>query len=419
MMTSKQKIADHFTAPVESGEVPTVSVSDRAGTRVERGHLWIFSNEVTKAPDGLEPGRFVQFQASGRFVGVGYYNAHSLIGGRILARERTDDIAGLVEFRLKRALAQRAPLEKDEAARLVYSESDLLPGIVIDAFGSNVVIQSNTAGADKLMPVIEEKLPAVFRDVLKRDIQALVVRANAPIRKLESVEDYVKVLSGDEAALTDTRFAEGGTQFAANLMTGQKTGFFLDQRDNRDHLAWRLDGAKEARVLDLFCYSGGWGLRALKAGAEHVTFVDESADALELVARGMKLNGFSEARALRRQRSVFDYLETDNDKYDVVVADPPAFAKSKKDVGAALRAYEKLNRLAWRRVRPGGLLVTCSCSYQVSEEEFSTAVSTAVGKEKGIAVLAHRGAQASDHPVLLSMPETRYLKCLFLKKVPA
>lgn len=400
-------------------QLATVQISDRAGTRIERGHLWVFSNEVQKAPPELPLGSLCRFTANGRTVGTGYYNAHSLIAGRVLAREAIDDMEGLVAYRLKRALSQRAPLEAQEAARLVYSESDFLPGFVIDVFASTAVVQSNTAGADQLLPMVEAALPAVFQDVFKRPLIGLVVRADAPIRKLESVEPFVRVTKGEPAAMRDVAFQEGGVTFSADLLEGQKTGFFLDQRDNRDHLAWRLEGASTARVLDLFCYSGGWGLRALKSGIEHATFVDESEAALELVARGMKANGFSEARGRRVPRNAFDFLQSDHDHYDVVVSDPPAFAKSKKDVGAATRAYEKLARLAWRRVKPGGLLVACSCSYQVSEEEFERAVALAIGKEKGLAQIAHRGAQASDHPVLLSMPETRYLKCLVLKKVPA
>ena len=396
----------------------TIQISDRAGSRVERGHLWIFSNEVTKAPDGVELGRFCKFTSSGRTIGVGYYNPHSLIAGRVLARETTEEVEPLVEYRLERALAQRAPLADGEAARLVFSEGDFLPGIIIDVYGSTATIQSNTAGADRLLPFIESRLPVLFKKTFGRALTGLVVRGDSPIRKMESIDTFVRVALGEEAAMRDVRFQEGGTQFSADLIEGQKTGFFLDQRDNRDHLVWQLEGAKTARVLDLFCYSGGWGMRALKGGVEHATFVDESAPALALVEKGMALNGFSEARARRINRNAFDFLQNDNDKYDVVVADPPAFAKSKKDVSAAVRAYEKLARQSWRRVKAGGLLVICSCSYQVSEEEFTAAVALAVGKEKGLAQIVHRGAQASDHPVLLSMPETRYLKCLVLKKVP-
>jgi 23S rRNA (cytosine1962-C5)-methyltransferase len=401
---------------VQEGSL-TIKISDRAGSRVERGHLWIFSNEVVNAPDGVELGRFCKFTSSGRTIGVGYYNPHSLIAGRILAREATDEIEALIDYRLKRALSQRAPLGDGEAARLVFSESDFLPGIVIDVYGDAAIVQSNTAGADQLLPIIESRLPVLFQETFGRALTGLVVRGDSPFRKMESIDTFVRVPLGDEAAMRAVPFQEGGVQFTADLIEGQKTGFFLDQRDNRDHLVWQLEGAKTARVLDLFCYSGGWGMRALKIGIEHVTFVDESAPALALVEKGMALNGFSEARARRINRTAFDFLEHDNDKYDVVVADPPAFAKSKKDVPAAVRGYEKLAKLAWRRVKPGGLLVMCSCSYQVSEEEFENAVAAAVGKEKGLAQVAHRGAQASDHPVLLSMPETRYLKCLVLKKV--
>jgi 23S rRNA (cytosine1962-C5)-methyltransferase len=210
---------------------------------------------------------------------------------------------------------------------------------------------------------------------------------------------------------------ENGVFYTANLVAGQKTGFFLDQRDNRLQLgAWVRDMGG-GRVLDLFCYSGGWGLRALHAGAQHVTFIDQSRDALHLVERGLAANRAPAEKAVLHGGDVFEFLGSDATMYDVVVADPPAFVKSRKNRSKAVKAYQKLNRLAWRRLRPGGILCTCSCSHHLAESDFLSLLATAVGKEGGLGQIIYRGGQAKDHPVLLSMPETAYLKCVGLRKL--
>jgi 23S rRNA (cytosine1962-C5)-methyltransferase len=203
--------------------------------------------------------------------------------------------------------------------------------------------------------------------------------------------------------------------YAANFLTGQKTGFFLDQKENRMFLD-SLDLSGRTAMLDLFCYSGGWGLRAAKRGA-NVTFVDESQKALDLVARGAELNGLDQERVRTVAHEVFTFLEQPGPALDLIVADPPAFVKSQKNVYQAVNAYEKLNRLCWRRLKPGGILLSSSCSYHVPEGEFVDVLRSAVAKERGLAHVVYRGRQAADHPVLLSMPETAYLKCVGLHKL--
>jgi 23S rRNA (cytosine1962-C5)-methyltransferase len=231
------------------------------------------------------------------------------------------------------------------------------------------------------------------------------------------VESFRKVVCGDPAVLARAEVCEDGVRYAADLAAGQKTGFFLDQRDNRLRFGGFVRRMPSARVLDLFCYSGGWGLRALKEGAAHVTFVDESREALDLVERGLSANGIAPERADLHHGNVFDFLARPQDPYDAVAADPPAFVKSRKNLPQAIKAYQKLSRMAWRRLKPGGVLFACSCSHHLSESDFLRLLAEAVAKEHGLAHLIYRGGQSQDHPVLLSMPETAYLKCLGLQKM--
>jgi 23S rRNA (cytosine1962-C5)-methyltransferase len=263
---------------------------------------------------------------------------------------------------------------------------------------------------------LEELIPEVFHSVFGGSMGALVVRADTGIRTLEGVSAFTKIVFGETEAVRSGTFSEGDVRYAADFLEGQKTGFFLDQRENRHYL--RHSGcARGAHVLDLFCYSGGWGLSALKGGASHVTFVDESMAALELVKKGLALNGIDPARANFVQADAFDFLEADQNTYDVVVADPPAFVKSKKNLPQAIRAYEKCNRLALRRLKEKGLLLTSSCSYHLSAAEFVEVVQGAFGKESVAGHVVYQGRQAADHPILLSMPETNYLKCLGVRKI--
>jgi 23S rRNA (cytosine1962-C5)-methyltransferase len=290
---------------------------------------------------------------------------------------------------------------------------------VVDFFPPDAVIQSNTAGMDLMLMRLTERLPVLIERVFQVPLRGLVLRCDSAVRRLEEVELSRKVVFGDPAVLARAEVYEDGVRYAADLVAGQKTGFFLDQRVNRLHFGELVREAASGRVLDLFCYSGGWGLRALKAGAAHVTFVDESRDALSLVEKGLAANGIAPERADVHLEDVFAFLARCEDSYDAVVADPPAFVKSRKNLPQAVKAYQKLNRLAWRRLKPGGVLFACSCSHHLAESDFLNLLAEAVAKEQGLAHLIYRGSQAEDHPVLLSMPETSYLKCLGLRKLAA
>ena len=301
--------------------------------------------------------------------------------------------------------------------RLAFSEADLLPGLVIDYYPPYAVIQSNTAGMDLMLPLLEEHAAKVLAEVMETKIEGLVVRGDSIVRQLEGIASFTRVAFGDRDAMMQAVVQEDGVSYAADLVAGQKTGFFLDQRDNRLRLGAWVQDMGGGRVLDLFCYSGGWGLRALHAGAQQVTFVDQSRDALNLVQNGLHTNRVPAEKVVLQVEDVFEFLGREKAIYDVVVVDPPAFVKSRKNLAKAVKAYQKLNRLAWRRLRPGGLLFTCSCSHHLAESDFLNLLAAAVEKEGGWAHIVHRGGQAMDHPVLLSMPETAYLKCVGLRKL--
>ncbi len=397
--------------------LPEVGISSRAARRIDSGVLWVFSNEVEHRGEDLPAAHLCRFMHGGRVVASGYFNRYSLIAGRVLARGAEPDVEALVVKRLQDAFLRRRRMVSGGALRLVFSEADLLPGLVVDTYPPYAVVQSNTAGMDLLVPMLLERLPGMVEEVFGTRVQGLVLRCDAGVRRLEAVDMFTRICFGDPQRLAAASLEEDGVRYVADLTGGQKTGFFLDQRENRRFLASQVCKLAGARILDLCCYSGGWGLRALQAGAAHVTFVDQSREALELLQQGLAANHVAPGRAAVVQRDVFDFLAADPARYDVVVADPPAFVKSRRNLAQAARAYQKLNRLAWQRLTPGGLLLTCSCSHHVSPTDFVTVLAAAVAKEGGLAQVIYRGGQAEDHPLLLSMPETGYLKCVGLRRI--
>jgi 23S rRNA (cytosine1962-C5)-methyltransferase len=397
--------------------LPEVGITGRAARRIDSGVLWVFSNEVEHRADDLPAGHLCRFTHGGRVVACGYFNRHSLIAGRVLACGAEPDLEALIVKRLQEAFLRRRPMASGGAVRLVFSEADLLPGLVVDYYPPHAVVQSNTAGMDQLVPILLERLPGMVEAVFGTRLQGLVLRCDAGVRRLEAVGLFTRVCFGDPGRLAAAALEEDGVRYVADLIGGQKTGFFLDQRGNRRFLKSQVAARAGARLLDLCCYSGGWGLQALKAGAAHVTFVDQSREALDLLQQGLDANRVEPGRATAVQQDVFDFLAADPAAYDVVVADPPAFVKSRRNLAPAARAYQKLNRLAWRRLKPGGLLITCSCSHHLSPADFIALLAAAVAKEGGLAQVIYRGGQAEDHPLMLSMPETGYLTCVGLRRI--
>jgi 23S rRNA (cytosine1962-C5)-methyltransferase len=375
--------------------------------RLLAGHLWIFSNELLESPAGYDGGSLVGvYDMKDNFLGAGYINPKSLIAVRLLTREKGTVNRDFLKERISEALDMRKRLAViADAGRLVFSEGDYLPGLVADRYGNSLVLQFLTAG----MEALKDEIISIFDEILSPEV--IIVRNDSRSRLLEGLPLYKEIAKGLPLPLPV--IAENGVLFEVDPYEGQKTGFFLDQRENRTSFA---DLIKEGRGLDLFCYTGGWSLKLAAAGAE-VTGVDESERAVRQAERNAELNGLRD-RASFVKEDVFSFLKNaiaeGEGRYDFIVLDPPAFVKSSAKVKEAVKAYRRLNELCMRLLRPAGLLATSSCSYHLGREMFIEML-RAAGKEAGrsLRMLALR-SQGPDHPVLLSMPETEYLKCAFL-----
>jgi 23S rRNA (cytosine1962-C5)-methyltransferase len=371
------------------------------GRRLREGAPWAFSNEIAMRPEyrALPAGMLVRLEGDdGVRFGTAMFNPHSLIAARILDRDPAAviDVAWL-RARLAEAAALRARVTDGPFHRLVHAEADRLPGLVIDRYGNVAVIQANTAAMERLLPAIVEALQSLM------PWRAIVARGDSTARRLEGLPETVALLRGDDAAAT---VEEGGVRFPVNPVGGQKTGFFFDQRVNRDRVAALAAGA---RVLDLFCHTGAFGLRCLAAGAEAAILVDESQAALEQ-ARGAAIANGLETRVTIRRADVFDWFGSCAERFDIVVCDPPAFAKSRKDAAAGLRAYSRLARLAAAVVAPGGFLFIASCSYHALEAAWSAAVAAGLHRARREGRIVFTGGAGPDHPVHPHLPETAYLK---------
>jgi 23S rRNA (cytosine1962-C5)-methyltransferase len=391
-----------------AAELPALRLKRNEDRRLHAGHLWVFSNEVETSQTALtkfKPGSLVRVLThNDKALGVAYVNPKSLISARLLGTWQMPDTAWFAA-RLKIALALRERLYAEPYYRLAYGESDGLPGLVIDRYGGDCVVQIGTAGMEELKPFIQE---AVL-EVLKCD--ALLFKNDGGARELEGLEGYVEVARGqfDGPGLV----IEDGLKFSVPLAEGQKTGWFFDQSANRRALAKYV--RKGARVLDVFSYVGAWGIRAAKCGAAAVLCVDSSGPALELAARNADNN---RAKITTRKGDAFEVLEAlakENARFDVVVVDPPAFAKRRKDLPKALAAYKRLNQLAMQLLDGDGILVSASCSYHVSAEALQEALAKAArATDKHVQIL-ELGGQSPDHPVHPAIPETRYLKAYFCR----
>jgi 23S rRNA (cytosine1962-C5)-methyltransferase len=392
----------------EVAQLPVLRLKRNEDRRLHAGHLWIFSNEIDTGQTPLpkfQAGELVRVLAhNDRALGLGYVNPKSLIAARMLETWQIPDAKWLAA-RIRVAMSLRDRLYRTPYYRLVYGESDGLPGLVIDRYGARCVAQIGTAGMERLKPQIQEAL----NEVLQCD--ALLFKNDSSAREMEGLPSYVEAAKGsfDKPALV----IEDGLEFQAPLLEGQKTGWFFDQAANRRALLKYVP--QGARVLDVFSYVGAWGVRAAHHGAREVTCVDSSATALELAAANAQRNG---VKLVTRKGDAFDVLEElarQGARFDVVVVDPPAFAKRKKDLPKALAAYKRLNQLAIQVIADDGILVSCSCSYHVSAEELQGAIAKAArGAEKHLQIL-EMGSQGPDHPVHPAIPETRYLKAYFCR----
>jgi 23S rRNA (cytosine1962-C5)-methyltransferase len=379
--------------------------------RLRAGHLWVFSNEVdvTRSPlTALEPGQpVVVREAGGRAVGAGYVNPRSLICARLVSRDpQTFLDRALLEQRLRRGLALRDALFDTPFYRLVYGEGDGLPGLIVDRFGEVLVAQVTTAGMEAVVDEVVAALGAVMRP------RGILLRNDTGGRALEGLDRHVRVAAGDVPE--EVEIEENGTRFVVPLAAGQKTGWFFDHRLNRERMARYARGA---RVLDVFSYIGGWGVQAAVAGAEQVLCVDASGPALELARRSAELNGVAD-RVRTHEGDAFDALRALRDageRFDLVVLDPPAFVKRKKDQRAGEEAYRRINRQAIALLRPDGVLVSASCSYHMARSALRGAMLSAARAEGRDLQILEQGHQAPDHPVHPAIPETDYLKCFIAR----
>jgi len=372
------------------------------------GHPWIFAGETEPVPAAsIQPGDLIDLvTASGRPLGRGMINPNSQILIRLLDRGAPPIDEGFFAQRLRRALEYRRRIGyQPSCTRVVSSEADGLPGLIVDRYEDCLVMQALTQGMHRRLAMIQSALADVLQP------RAIYLKNDSPILEREGLPLEKRVLAGPwpepwEFELDDLRLS-------LDIETVQKTGLFLDQTVNRRRLAGSIAGKS---VLDVFCYVGLWSLSAARAGASRVLGIDSSAEAVARAAEHAKRNRLSNPCRFER-RVAFDALESlaaGSERFDAVILDPPAFVKSKTKLKPALRGYEKLNRLGLEVLARPGLLVTSSCSYQVSNEAFLDAVRRAAQKTGREARLLHFFTQAPDHPVLLQVPETQYLKCAYL-----
>jgi 23S rRNA (cytosine1962-C5)-methyltransferase len=382
--------------------------------RLLAGHLWVFSNEVDTDRTPLvqfAPGAVAELRSyRDAFLGYAYINPHALICARILSRDAAQPVSDeLIERRLTAALALRERLGDARYCRWVFGESDLLPGLVLDRYGDLVVGQIATAG----MEALRESLERAVRQVI--GARALIWKNDSAARDLEQLPHLLQAGWGELPQQIDV--VEGGLTFTAPLAEGQKTGWFYDQTANRARLGRYVAGG--ARVLDVCSYVGAWAITALHQGAGRACCVDSSAAALEFAASNARRNGTS-IEPLRAD--AFDALKSlaaQGAQFDVVVLDPPAFIKRKKDIPQGQAAYRKLNQLALGLLAEGGLLVSCSCSYHLAPEALLEAIQAAARHSGRFVQILEGAGQSPDHPLHPAVPETRYLKAFFCRATRA
>lgn len=396
-----------------STERPVVRLKPGAQKRLRLGHPWAYSNEIemTAEAKALPPGTVVRLEtAGGDPAGCFLFNRHPLIAARRLSLDPAETIdAGFFRSRLARALEIRQRLIDAPYYRLAHAEADCLPGTIIDRFDEALVLQVNTAG----MELQTEALLEALDDLLAP--KTVLLRNDSAVRGLEKLEPYVRLVRGSVEAPVEV--VEHGARFLADLSEGQKTGWFYDQRDNRRWAADLIRGAaKGARVLDAYCFAGGFTVQAALAGAEEVTGLDRSARALELAAEAAALNGVGERCRFRKSDAfaALEHLAKKRERFDLVIADPPAFVKGRRDLPQGLRAYRKLARLAADVVAPNGYLVLCSCSHHVDSGALLDQVGRGLAEQGRQARVLRSAGAAPDHPVHPRLPETQYLKALFL-----
>ena len=384
---------------------PSVVISARGEQRIRGGHPWIYRSDVVDVK--AEGGEIVQvIGPRHRTMGYALFSDQSQISIRILTHGEIVADLPLLRARLERAIVFRDTLRIDaNAYRLVHAEADLLPSLVVDRYGDHLVVQTLSQGMDRLLPEITALLVEIAAPA------GILARNDPRVRALEGLDQTIEVLHGSVPESVIAR--EGPIEYAVDLRKGQKTGLFLDQRENREAAARYARG----KLLDCFSYTGGFALRLARQCA-HAEAIDISADAVTRIRANAERNGVPHLEA--REANVFDELrrlERAGARYDTIVLDPPAFAKNRASIPSAHAGYKEINLRAMRLLTPGGYLITCSCSYHVNEEMFAAMLREASVDSHASVTIVEKRMQGRDHPVLVGVPETYYLKCFILRRV--
>ena len=382
----------------------TVKLKQKEERRILRGHPWVFSNEIQSAADTFIPGELTDvLDSSGRFVGRGYINPHTLIAVRIMTRSPEEINRKFFQTKIATAHALRSTLGYGDSFRAVFSEGDSLPGLIVDKYADTIVIQSLTAGIDRHLTTIISALQEEYAP------NAIVLRNDSAPREIEGLALEKRVVSGVVSG--PVTIEESDIRYTVDVLEGQKTGFFFDQRENRLALKDYIQGK---RTLDCFCYVGAWSLHAARFGAAEVIGVDSSDRAIMQAYRNAELN---ELTTQFKKVDVFDELrslEKKKERFGCIILDPPAFVKSRTKVREALKGYKEINLRAMQLLEPHGVLVTCSCSHHINQDLFREMLIDATYSAGRQARIMEMRTQARDHPVLLAAKETQYLKCAIL-----
>lgn len=384
---------------------PSVVISPRGVERLRSGHLWVYRSDVRSAE--AEPGAVVRItDERGHFQGRAFYSDKSQISIRLLTREDVSVDRAFFTNRLRRAAEFRERVvENSDSYRLVYGDGDLLSSVIVDRYGDYLAIQTLSQGAERLKNLLVEILVELFSP------KGILERNDPRVRLLESLDQRVGVLYGDVPDEIVTN--ENGIKFAISLAKGQKTGSFLDQREN--HAAARQYVSGE--VLDCFSYQGGFAL-TVAGRCQHVEAVEMAPAAIDAAKRNQQLNSIDNVTF--REGNTFDVLKQHEDeghRFQAVILDPPAFAKNRDSIAAAHRGYKEINLRALKLLQPGGFLITCSCSYHISEALFLQIIAEAANDARRTVEVIERRTQARDHPILLTVPETHYLKTMILRSL--
>jgi len=408
-MTDERKPMTEETNPIPEEtkpNYPEVILAKGRDKRIHSGHLWIFSNELLPSTVRPEPGEVVAVRTSeNRVAGIGFYHPNSLIAVRLLSRKPATIDRDFFMARLAQAVRNRESLtEVTNAVRLVHAESDGLPGLIVDRYGDGLVLQILSAGMERQRDIVVD----VLRELLQPAF--LILRNDHHMREREELPREKEFLIGDGSEIPVT-ITENSVSYQVDPLEGQKTGFYIDQRDHR--MVFRRFIRSGDRVLDGFCHYGGFAMHAALAGAGEVVAVDDSDAVLECTTKNIRQNGLEHIVSTRKadlMKLLPDMAGEGNARFNVINLDPPNFATNRKSVGPALRGYRKLHRAALDLLEPGGILATSSCSHHITEDAFLDSVMRACRDSRRRVQLLYKGGHAMDHPVLPEMPETGYLK---------